>query len=357
MQAYDPNVEVGGYVPKSTTPATTTPRPRIDNGGVMSPSKTTPPLSMSNYFSDPLLQGYLNFGQNAIGKLTGPQSISPVLQQAIDALTRMSNQSAPHMDMSYLAPLQAAVSKRQAQIDQPGFSSTQQDILRTNVTDPLEAQRDAARQQIIQHFGARGMTPDSGIVQQALLDSDRNFSQQRTTGERDLATKEMQYDEARKQEAVSNAGQLSQLGLSGSQADLQGQVAGRGQNLSAAGSLAGIGSQLQDEPLRNLMSAMGIFGNMADLPFKANANAIASMNAINGQHVPEADSMSQMIQLLLGLSNQGEGVYNDAQQNGNNFWNVFGQSLPDILKSLSGLFGKHPGGGAPPGPGPDGGYG
>jgi hypothetical protein len=311
----------------------------------------------SDYFSDPVLQGFMDFGQGAIDKLMGPQTINPVLQQAIDALTKMSSQGAPQMDMSWMAPLQAAVQKRQAQIDQPGYSPAQQDILRTQVTDPLEAQRSAAKQQVMEHMAARGIQPGSGIMEQALMDVDRQFSQMRTGGERDLATKEMAQDEARKQEAVQINQILAQLGLSGSQANLQGQIAGRGQNMGAAGQLAGIGSQLQDEPIRNLMSAMGIYGNMAELPFKANANAIGSMNAINNQNVPQANDMGSLIQLLLGLSNQGENVYQNGQQTDSNFWNVLGGALPDILKSFSGLFGPGSGGNGSAGPAPAGGGG
>lgn len=309
------------------------------------------------YFSDPLLQGYLDFGQGAMDRLMQPQTINPVLQQAIDALMKMSNQGAPHMDMSYLQPLQAAVTKRQGQIDQPGYSPQQQDILRTQISDPLEAQRSAAKEQVLQRMAARGIQPGSGIMEQALMDVDKSFSQMRTTGERDLATKEMAQDEARKQEAVQMNQILSQLGLSGASADLQGQVSGRGQNLGAAGQLAGIGGQLQDEPIRNLMSALGISQSMAQMPFQANQNAIASMNAINGQPVPQADSNAQLIQLLLGLSGQGEGVYNDAQQNGNSFWNVLGTAMPDLLKTFSGLFGGGPGSGGSLGPGEGGSYG
>jgi hypothetical protein len=314
-------------------------------------------LGGGSYFSDPLLQGYLDFGQGAIDRLMQPQTINPVLQQAIEALTRMTNQGAPQMDMSFLQPLQAAVQKRQAQIDQPGWSPAQMDILRTQVTDPLAAQRDAARQQVMQRLAARGIQPGSGIMEQALLDVDKQFSEMNTTGQRDLASKQMAQDEARQQEAVQMNEVLSQLGLSGASANLQGQVAGRGQNLQAAGQLSGIGSQLQDEPIRNLMAAMGIQGNMAQLPFQANQNAIASMSAVNGQPVPQANDLGSLVQLLLGLSNQGEGVYNDAQQNGNSFWNILGGAMPDLLKTFAGMFGGGNGPAGPPPVGGDGGYG
>jgi hypothetical protein len=296
----------------------------------------------AGYFDDPLLQGYLNFGQGAIDSLMQPQGIHPVLQQAIDALTRMTSQGAPHMDMSALGPLQDAVTKRLGQIDQPGWSPAQQDLLRTNVSDPIEAQRTAAQQQVIQRFAAQGLSPSSGIVQQALLDVDRNFSQLRTTGERDLATKEMAQDEARKQEAVQISQMLAQLGLTGAQANLSADVSGRGQNLSAAGQLAGVGSQLQDAPMQHLMQAMGIYGNMAQLPFQANANAIASMNAVNGQPVPQADNSASLIQLLLSLAGGGENAANNAAGNQDAFWSALGTSLPDLLSSFADLFGQKP---------------
>lgn len=310
---------------------------------------------LGGYFSDPLLQGYLDFSQGAMDRLMQPQTINPVLQQAIDALTRMSSQGAPQMDMSYLQPLQAAVAKRQGQIDRPGFSPAQQDIMRTQVTDPLEAQRTAAKQQVMQRMAARGIQPGSGIMEQALLDVDRSFSQMRTGGERDLATKEMAQDEARQQEAVQMNQILAQLGLGGAQANLQGQVSGRGQNLQAAGQLAGVGSQLQEEPIRNLMAALGVSQNMAQLPFQANQNAIASMNAVNNQPVPQSDNTSAMVQLLLSLAGQGEGNYQNTMGNNAAFWQMLGQSMPGLLESFSSLYSDNPKP-AGPGPGPDGQY-
>ena len=295
---------------------------------------------MGSYFSDPLLQGYLDFGQGAIDRLMQPQAINPTLQKAIDTLTGLSNAPAPSIDLgSILAPLREAVTKRQAQIDQPGYSGQQLDLMRTQITDPLEAQRAAAKQQVIQRMASRGIHPGSGILEQALLDVDKAFSQMRTTGERDLGEKVMAQDEARKKEAVQIADMLSALDLSGNQANLSAASAGRGQNLSAAGQLAGIGSQLQTEPIQALMSAMGIYGNMAQMPFQSMAAAQSAMGSVNQQPVPQYDSMAPIIQLLMGLANQGENAYNDTTQNGNTFWNVLGGALPDLLTSFGGLFG------------------
>lgn len=304
-----------------------------DNGGV------------GGYFDDPLLQGYIDFGQSAMERLSQPQGVNPVLQQAIDALTRMTSAGAPRMDTSALDAFRGTVQQRQTELNQPGLSTSQQDLLRTNVTDPMEAQRTAARQQVMEHLAARGIQPGSGIMEQALLDVDREFSKMRTTGERELATTEIAQDEARKNQSVDIGGMLAQLGIGAAGTDLQAQVATRGQGVSAAGQLAGIGQGLQDEPIRNLMAALGISGNMAQLPFQANQNAIASMNAINTQPVPQDTGMAQLVQLLLGLSGQGENVYQNEQGNGDSFWGSLGGSLPGLLASFSELFNPSAGNG------------
>lgn len=307
------------------------------------PTTTSGSATSGNYFSDPLLQGYLNFGHQAIGRLSGPTSINPTLQSAIDALTRISGSGAPRMDTSFLHEFGNTVRNRQAQLAQPGYSQSQQDLLRTNVSDPLMAARDAEHARVDQMLAARGIDPKSGIGIQAHLDTDRSFQQQRTTGERQLATAEIQQDEQRKNQSVEIGNLLAQLGLSTEGMNLQSQSANRGAQLSAAGQLGGIGEGLQQEPLQRLMSAMGIYGNMAQLPFQANANAINSMNAINGQQVPQADNMSAIIQLLLELSHQGEGTYQDALTNQGNAWSTFGQALPGLIQTFSSLYNQQHG--------------
>jgi hypothetical protein len=332
--------EAGGVagtrpVPSQTPAVTPVPTPTVPP--VMGPTKPT----SGNYYDDPLLQGYIDFGHQAMNRLTGPQGIHPALQAAIDALTRMSSGGTPHMDMSYLAPFQAAVDKRQAQIDKPGWSSQQQDILRTQVSDPLMAERDAARQRVLEHLAQQGITPESGIAQQALMDTDRQFQQSRTTGERDLATREMAQEEARQQEGVSIHQMLASLGLSGAEADLQGQIAGRGQSISAAGALGNIGQGLQEAPLQHLLQAFGIAGNLANLPFQSSANAIAAQNSNNAVNVPQAQDSSAIWQTLLAVAAQGEGAFTNFLQNNAGFMQQLGMSMPQLISAFSGLY-HHP---------------
>lgn len=352
----------GGFPPRYTPapPMPTAPvqkSPNFENTGVAGGGMPKP--TGGSYFSDPILQGHLDFSKSAMNRLLQPQQINPVLQQAIAALTRMTTQGAPHMDMSWLSQFGNTVAQRQAELNKPGLSASQQDLLRTNVTDPLEAQRTAAKQQVMERMAARGIQPGSGIMEQALLDVDRSFSQMRTTGERDLATKEIAQDEARKNQAVDIGGMLAQLGLSANSADLQGQIAGRGQNLSAAGALGGIGSDLQQEPIQRLMQAYGISSGMAQMPFQSQDMAIRSLQAANNQQIPQADNMGAFVQLLMQLAGQGEGNYQTSLGNNAAFWQMLGQSMPGLMESFATLYGgkhgpKSPGGA--PGPGPDGQY-
>lgn len=326
-----PPVDLTPRQPVAPTASRPTP---YEQGGITGRT----PSRGSGYVSDPLVSGYVNFGQHAISRLMQPQAMNPILAQAIQALTSMSNSRGPSVDTSFLREFGDTVRKRQGELNQPGLSASQQDILRTNVTDPLEAQRDAARQQVVEHFAAKGFTPDSGIVQQALLDSDRKFSQLRTENERTLAIKQMDQDESRKNQAVDIGQILAQLGLSTEGLNVQAQTAGRGQALSAAGSLAGIGSDLQQEPIQRLLQAFGISSQLGQLPFQIQGNQIAALNAMNNTPIPQADSNAQIIQLLLSLADRGEGVYQNAQANNGSFWNVLGQSLPSLLDSFSTLF-------------------
>lgn len=64
---------------------------------------------------------------------------------------------------------------------QPTWTPAQLELQQTQVLDPLERQRQALRQQVTQHFASMGHGQNSGPLQQALQDIDRQFQQQETT--------------------------------------------------------------------------------------------------------------------------------------------------------------------------------
>lgn len=104
-----------------------------------------------NPFDDPATKPFIDLLNQQISRLNTPYT-PPDFQQAIDSLN------------GYLKTLQG-----------PAYTPDQMGLMQTQVFDPVMQQRDQTRQQIIQHFAQQGVPPSSGIVQQALLQSDQNF--------------------------------------------------------------------------------------------------------------------------------------------------------------------------------------
>lgn len=312
-------------------------------------------------FDDPLTRQFEQQGRKRIGELDTPLpsiGANPQLQAAMAALSQlMSSGGGGASGNAGLAQFQGIADKRLAQLDQPGYTGTQQDILRTNVTDPLEGQRAAAKQQVIERLAKQGIQPSSGIAQQALMDVDRSFSQQRTTGERALATNLMDVEEQRKQEAV----QIGQI-----LASLYGQDASRidaatGRNtstrLSAAGALGGLGQNQQQFDFEQQRygdtrknTAFEMSQLLSQLPMQRLQAGLGAMNQLQAP-TPQADDMTGMMSALLSLLSQGTAAGNQAGAQTNALW----QSIIGAIPGLAGLFGKKTGtGSAGAGPGPNG---
>lgn len=293
---------------------------------------------------NPWLAQFGDLGQMAIQRLLQPQEMNPVLQQAIGALTGLLNAR----DAGY-EQFQGIANKRLTQLDQPAYTDAQRAQIATNFTDPLEAQRSARKQQVLERAAARGLGLSSGVLEQETQGVDRSFDQARTEGERQLALQEIAANEARQQEAVQIGQALASL--SGKNLPTQ---------LSAAGQLAGIGHSLQNDPIQNLLSAMGISSQLAGLPgqqlgldtgaFQLNSlmplqAAQSALTTLNNQPVPQADSTTSLISLLLGLSGQGENTYNNTLGQNTSTWS----GLMSLLPQLAGLFMGNGGAKAPSG--------
>lgn len=275
---------------------------------------------MGNYFSDPLLQGHLNFSQEVIDRLMQPQETNPVLQQAIDRLSRLSY---AEDGLQYLLPI---AQKRLAQLDQPAFNAGQREMIQTNFADPLERQRTARMEAEKLRLASRGITPESGVFIDQMSDVNRGFDMARAEGGRKLALEEIAANEARQQEAV-------QIG------DLMAGHAGKSLpiQMSAAGQLAGIGQNMQGLDESRLLQALGISGNMSMLPFQAMNYGLGAMDQLQGS-IPQ-DESGRILQLLMSLANQGEGVRSQAQGEESGFWGSLTNALPGILGAFSGIGG------------------
>lgn len=129
-----------------------------------SPSATTAPVDQgTNVFDDPATQAFERLLNARVQGLNTPFQ-NPDFEPAVTQLR------------SYLARLQG-----------PAYTPAQTDLIKTQTLDPLERQRQAARQQVVQRLAARGITPSSGIVERALEDVDQQFNQLRTQTEAGFA--------------------------------------------------------------------------------------------------------------------------------------------------------------------------
>jgi len=142
------------------------------------------------------------------------------------ALNQLAGQFQTPMNNSGYQPLVDYLQSYFQQLQQPAYSPAQRDVITTDFTDPLMAQRDAARQTIIQHFAAAGIPTTSGIVQDALNKSDQQFSSQLASNQGQLATNEINLGRQNQQTAAQVGAAINQLQTARTQQDLQNSLQG-----------------------------------------------------------------------------------------------------------------------------------
>lgn len=335
---------------------------------------------MGGYWTDPMLQFYTDFGMSAIDKLMAPQEMNPVLGGAIGMLQSLFNRGDPGYDA-----LQGIASRRLQQLRQPLFSmggttgtgtgaSSSADftpeqaaaaglswvpkdnmlygtqgyvgapdagggpstgrtadspdammnsaLLRSKFVEPLTQARDAMQQQALERASARGLGLTSGMTEELARGVDQQYGQQLTQGYRDLMLAELQANESREQEAVGIGNLLAQM----SNRTLP-------ISLSAAGSLAGIGQQLQQQPIQNLMNAMGIATGLGQMPLQNMMATGQMMNSFGAQPVPQyQDPTGGFLPILLQAAGMGENIFGQEMGNNANF-------MQSLFGGLGSMFG------------------
>lgn len=144
-------------------------------------------MGTGGIFDDPSTKAFENLINQRIGQLQTPFQ-NPDLQPAVDYLRQ------------YFQQLQG-----------PAFTPQQMDLMQTQQFDPLMQQRDQARQQIVQHFAAHGLGPDSGPVQQALLQSDQAYERLGTQARAGVASNAIGVQKQQQQQAASLGRLIAQL--------------------------------------------------------------------------------------------------------------------------------------------------
>lgn len=148
---------------------------------------TGTPYAGTNVFSDPATAQFEQLLNGLITRFQTPQT-PPHYQQTIDQLN------------NYLT-----------QLNGPVYTPAQMELLQTQSLDPLQQQHDAAKEQLIQRLGSRGISPGSGIAEKAMEDLDRQFQQARTQTQAGFATNAVGLQRQNQATAASLAPQISAL--------------------------------------------------------------------------------------------------------------------------------------------------
>lgn len=176
------------------------------------------------------------------------------------------------------------------QLQQPGYTPAQQDLIQTQALDPLERSKQQAIQDVRQRMAGKGV--EGGLVERAVQDVERQFQQQRTTSQSNFATQQINMEQQRAQQAAQVAAATSQA---------QQAMATNDENrmLQALTLMFSI-PQYADQ---RLSLAQGTLQQNNPSSLLALMNQINSQNAGNNQNqnAQNNQNMSQLMQLLAGL--------------------------------------------------------
>lgn len=136
--------------------------------------------------------------------------------QAADRLTQFINQRVaglqqPDPAAAEVERLLGFLGQRATKLQGPAYTGTEQEVLRTQLLDPIERDRQAARKRALQTISSRGYELDSGVAQQLLLEVDRAFNEQRTSAQGALSQRQIEEQRSREQEAQTILDYLPQV--------------------------------------------------------------------------------------------------------------------------------------------------
>lgn len=280
-------------------------------GGSGGPNVSTPGLpgvsTPGPQFSDPysllleqLLSGRINELLQPVND-TARQQYADAMQQRATALGGAETQYTQLMDF---------LQKRFEELQQPGYTGAENEVLRTQALDPIERDRAAARQRVLERLSARGLNLESGIAQQALNAVDAEFDSFRAENQTALASNELARREDRSQRAASIGGQLVDI-----------PQARQREQLDVFSALNDLSGSVRSEEEARRREAISYGGALADLPVQ---RLQLAMQAAGMGGTPQS-----MLQSLVSVANSNQ----MQQQLGQNRWS----SLMNGIGSISAI--------------------
>lgn len=250
----------------------------------------------SQWGNDPATQQYQDFLNTFLGQLGGQAN-----QWGQDATQfraqQQQAQAATQRLIDYLG-------QRAQTLQGPAYSGPQQEILRTQVLDPIERDRTAAKQRALERISARGMDPTSGIAQELMNQTDSAFDQNRAAVQNNLGYQQIHQEHANQQEAQQLLALIPQAQRAGMTGDMS------------------FLSQLNQASNQPYQTGVPLSQEIYNLPNQALQNALATLNI-----GPNPGAVSQSA-YQLGALNQ------NAQNQGTQWYEQLGSLLP----YMTGLF-------------------
>ena len=162
---------------------------------------TLPP----NQYSDPYTQMLEQLIKSRIGNLQG--GYDDFYRQQYEQGLQKRQQALGQAEPKY-TQLMDYLQSRFTDLKGPGYTGAENEVIRTGALDPIERDRSAAKQRVMESLSARGLTPDSGVAQAALLQVDQAFDGMRGVTQNTLTTNDLARREDRNQRAEGIGAQL-----------------------------------------------------------------------------------------------------------------------------------------------------
>ena len=177
----------------------------------------------------------------------------PYRNQLLSAYQNRANQLGAAAEPEYQA-LVKRLEDRFGQLQGPGYTGAENEAIRTGALDPIESDRAAAKKRVTEQLAARGITLESGVAQQALLEVDKAFDSMRAQTQTTLTTEDLNRREGRQQRADAIKGSLYDVS--------QGRAREQLDVFSAMDALSAI---MREEENARQREAIGYGGALADL--------------------------------------------------------------------------------------------
>jgi hypothetical protein len=173
----------------------------------------------------------------------------------------------------------------------PGYSPEELALIRTQMLEPIEADRQANRDRVTQRTAARGMLPSSGLHEQDLQQFvDQPATEARTRAQRDIAVNAIGQRRDDINQAM-NLGRVSGIEIPGLQ---------RAEDQSRRSEALNLSSLLYDLPNRAMQSAQSVIAGSPG-PQDLFTQALQMQQANQQQQALNAQKWQQIGQLIAGL--------------------------------------------------------